>query len=217
MDLLATNLLARAFYADLFDMLSRPGFARCARPSAATAPANRTRRITRSIAALVLALGCVGLAGCADRSPMPSVEIPAPNPPATPTVTTPGAEPSGDAVSESPIRMIVGDQIIWGRLWDNPAARSLLDQLPLTLEFSDFGGQEVTAEPPLPLTMEGMPAGESAPAGTIGYYAPGGVVVLYYTDVGRYNGIVRIGQMDGDVSVLEGWTGPRAVTIERAG
>jgi len=84
------------------------------------------------------------------------------------------------------------------------------------LAIADFGGQEVTAEPPRPLTMEGMPDGESAPAGTIGYYAPDGVVVLYYTDVGRYNGIVRLGRIDGDISILKGWDEARPVTIERA-
>ena len=119
-------------------------------------------------------------------------------------------------MNETPIRIVIGDQTLEARLWDNPAAQSLLDQLPLTLDFSDYGRQEVLAEPPQPLTMEGMPAGESAPAGTIGYYAPGGVVVLYYTDVGRFDGIVRIGQIDGDVSVLTGWSDSRAVTIERA-
>lgn len=64
--------------------------------------------------------------------------------------------------------------------------------------------------------MEGAPAGESAPAGTIGWYAPSGVIVLYYADVGRYNGIVRIGEMDGDASLLSGWRGSRPVTIELA-
>ncbi|MER5336959.1 cyclophilin-like fold protein [Micromonospora sp. NPDC002717] len=119
-------------------------------------------------------------------------------------------------MSEIPIRIVIGDQTLEARLWDNPAAQSLLDQLPLTLDFSDYGRQEVLAEPPQPLTMEGMPAGESAPAGTIGYYAPSRALVLYYTDVGRFNGIARIGQVDGDVSILEGWSDSRPVTIERA-
>lgn len=118
-------------------------------------------------------------------------------------------------MSKTPIRIVVGDQTLNARLWDNPAARSLLEQLPLTLEFSDYGRQEVLAEPPLPLTMEGMPAGESAPAGTIGYYAPGAVIVFYYTDVPRYSGVVRIGQIDSGVSVLTGWSDARPVTIER--
>ena len=119
-------------------------------------------------------------------------------------------------MGETPIHIVIGDHTLQGRLWDNPAAQSLLDQLPLTLDFSDFGRQEVLAEPPQPLTMDGMPTGESAPAGTIGYYAPGRAVVLYYTDVGRYNGIVRIGQIDGDQSILQGWSSSRSVTIERA-
>lgn len=119
-------------------------------------------------------------------------------------------------MGETPVRIAVDDHELEARLWDNPAAQSLIDQLPLTLEFSDYGGQEVLAEPPQPLTMEGMPDGESAPAGTIGWYAPGGVVVLYYTDVPRFNGIVRIGEIDGDWTSLQGWDGPRSVTIELA-
>ncbi|MDO4631135.1 MAG: cyclophilin-like fold protein [Corynebacterium sp.] len=64
--------------------------------------------------------------------------------------------------------------------------------------------------------MDGMPKVESAPAGTIGWCEPGGVVVLYYQDVGRYNGIVRIGEFEGDPAVFKGWDAARSVTIERA-
>lgn len=120
-------------------------------------------------------------------------------------------------MSETSIRIVVGDRTLDARLSDNPAAQSLVDQLPLALGFSDYGRQEVLAAPPQPLTMAGMPRGESAPAGTIGFYAPGGVIVLYYADVPRFDGIVRIGRMDGDVSLLKGWTGSRPVTIELAG
>ncbi|MDS2171473.1 cyclophilin-like fold protein [Nesterenkonia sp. CL21] len=117
-------------------------------------------------------------------------------------------------MAETPIRITVGEDQFDAVLWDNPAAQDLIEQLPLTLDFSDYGGQEVTAEPPQPLTMEGMPEGESAPAGTIGYYAPDEVVVLYYTDVPRFTGIVRIGEIHGDVSLLSGWDSSQPVTIE---
>lgn len=60
------------------------------------------------------------------------------------------------------------------------------------------------------------PFRESASARTIGWYAPGGVIVLYCTDVGRYNGIVRIDEMDGDSPLLAGWRGSRSVIIELA-
>ncbi|MBB3038071.1 cyclophilin-like fold protein [Hoyosella altamirensis] len=165
----------------------------------------------RRTAALALA-ACMMLTACSSIEPEP--ELTATTDAATPTETAP--EPSGEAVTEIPIRIVIGDQTLDAKLWNNPAAQSLIDQLPLTLDFSDYGGQEVLATPPQPLTMEGMPSGESAPAGTIGWYAPGGVIVLYYTNVGHYNGIVRIGQMDGDVSILTGWSGSRSVTIEQA-
>lgn len=42
------------------------------------------------------------------------------------------------------------------------------------------------------------------------------MIVLYYADVGRYNGIVRIGEMDGASSLFAGWRGSRSVTIELA-
>jgi hypothetical protein len=118
-------------------------------------------------------------------------------------------------MSDTPIRITVDGQTLSAVLYDNPAAQSLIAQLPLTLDFSDYGGQEVLAEPPTPLTMKGMPRGESAPAGTIGYFAPSRAVVLYYSDVPRFTGIVRIGRIDGDVSVLKGWSGPRSTTIEQ--
>ncbi|SJM70070.1 cyclophilin-like fold protein [Gulosibacter sp. 10] len=119
-------------------------------------------------------------------------------------------------MSETPIRIRIDDQVLEARLWDNPAARDLIDQLPLTLDFSDYGGQEVLAEPPRPLTTEWMPSGESAPAGTIGWYAPGNAIVLYYADVGAYNGIMRIGAVEGDLSILRGWDDDRPVVIELA-
>jgi hypothetical protein len=109
---------------------------------------------------------------------------------------------------------IEGGETLEARLWDNPAGRDLINRLPLTLEFSDYGRQEVLAEASQPLTMVGMPSGQSAPAGTIGWYNPASAIVLYYADVGRFTGIVRIGEMDGDLSVLQGWSSARSVTIK---
>jgi hypothetical protein len=155
------------------------------------------------------------LAACAPSNDPDPVAATTPPPVDKPT-TEPPPTPTEDAAGETPLRIVIGEVTLQATLWDNPAAQSLLAQLPLTLEFSDYGGQEVLAEPPQPITMKGMPDGESAPTGTIGYYAPGGVIVLYYTDVGHYNGIVRLGHIDGDVSVLRGWNEARSVTIERA-
>ncbi|HHW85752.1 MAG TPA: hypothetical protein GX400_06040 [Chloroflexi bacterium] len=106
------------------------------------------------------------------------------------------------AISETPIRVIIGDTVLTARLWDNPTARDLIAQLPLTLTFSDYGRQEKLARLPQRLTMEGVPAGDDPLPGEIGYYAPAGVIVFYYTDVGYFNGIVRLGQFDGGEDVI---------------
>ncbi len=123
---------------------------------------------------------------------------------------------SSENVSETPIRLIVGNERLAATVSDNPAGRDLLDRLPLTLDFSDYGGQEVLAEFSPPLSTQGMPGAENAPAGTIGYYSPAQAIVLYYEDVPAFSGIMRIGRMDADWSVLEGWADSQPVTIELA-
>ncbi|MFT4295159.1 MAG: cyclophilin-like fold protein [Micropruina sp.] len=116
----------------------------------------------------------------------------------------------------TPIRIAIGDRVLSASLSDNPTARSLVDQLPMTTAFEDYSGQEVIGTPPTPLTMAGMPSGADPEVGDIGYYAPSGVVVLYYADVGYFPGIARIGRIEGDLSAIKGWSGSVRVTIERA-
>ena len=167
-------------------------------------------------AVFVLLLCCAVSTACGATEENDESE-PTTTEPVSPSSSTPDPEPEGDDMGETPIRVVIGDRTLSATVHDNPAGRALLDQLPLTLDFADYGGQEVLATLPESLPMDGMPAGESAPAGTIGYYAPDGVIVLYYTDVPRYTGIARLGRVYGDPSHLRGWREPRPVTLERAG
>jgi hypothetical protein len=96
------------------------------------------------------------------------------------------------------IRIATDDQTFIAHLADNPTARDLVDQLPLTLRFRDFNRVEKIAELPRPLTTDGVPAGDDPEINDIGYYAPSGDLVLYYGDVGYWNGIVRIGRLDAE-------------------
>jgi hypothetical protein len=102
------------------------------------------------------------------------------------------------------IRITVNDQSFTAQLADNPTARDLIDQLPLTLRFRDFNRVEKIAKLPRPLTMDGVPAGDDPEINDIGYYAPSGDVVLYYGEVGYWNGIVRIGRLDAEDMTLIG-------------
>ena len=155
---------------------------------------------------LALAAMCVlalPLAGCSTPSNGPASTT---EPPSSPLETStavggsasqPSPVPSSAAAADStPITIDVGDETVTGTLSSNATARSLIQQLPLTLSFRDYGGQEKIAELPEALSLDGVPAGDSAEPLTIGYYAPDQALVLYYESVGYSRGIVRIGSFD---------------------
>ena len=123
----------------------------------------------------------------------------------------------GPVVGEVPITIAIADTVITARLADNATARDLLDQLPLTLRFRDFNHLEKIAKLPRPLTLDGAPAGADPDVDDIGYYAPSGDLVLYYGDVGYFDGIVRLGRFgDGDLAAIVRQPDGFEVTLERA-
>jgi hypothetical protein len=118
------------------------------------------------------------------------------------------------ATSETLIRVIIGDTVLTGRLWNNATARNLIAQLPLTLTFRDFNGVEKIAQLARKLSMDGVPAGDDPFPRDIGYYNPSGNLVFYYDDVGYFTGIVRIGQFDGSMDAILSQTGNFSARIE---
>jgi hypothetical protein len=95
--------------------------------------------------------------------------------------------------------------------------RDLAAQLPLTLTFRDHNNVEKTAPLPRELSLEGAPEGHDPAAGDIGYWAPDGDLVFYYdSDAPFFNGIVRIGEFDGEMDAIERQSDDFSVTIERA-
>ena len=120
------------------------------------------------------------------------------------------------STSETQIRVIIGDTVLTGRLWDNATARDLIAQLPLTLIFSDLNGLEKIASLPRKLSTEGVPEGDDPFPREIGYYAPWSNLVFYYGDVGYFSGIVRIGQFDGNMDAITSQTGNFSARIELA-
>ena len=140
----------------------------------------------------------------------------------TPETSTPSPSPAPDkqdagASDGTQIRITFGDTQLSGRLDDNATASDLVSQLALTLTFGDHNGVEKTAPLPRKLSLDGAPDGHDPAAGDIGYYAPGGDLVFYYDDEAPFfNGIVRIGELDGNVDALAD-QGDVRITVERAG
>lgn len=160
-----------------------------------------------------------GGAGSATRSSTasatPTVVAPAEPAPTAP-VQTSTAAPEAAEPSSGPASLTLqfGDLEVRATVEDSAAARSLLAQLPATLDFSDYGGQEKIATLSAPLDLSGAPDRAAAPAGTLGYYAPDQGLVLYYESVGAYSGIVPLGVFD-DVEALGGASdGPVEVRVQ---
>jgi hypothetical protein len=142
-----------------------------------------------------------------------------------PIVTPPSSNPTDEgtplqtsqpASSETPVRVIIGNTVLTGRLWDNATARDLITQLPLTLTFRDFNGVEKIGLLPRKLSMDGVPPGDDPLPHDIGYYNPSGDLVFYYDDVGYFNGIVRLGQFDNNMDAISSQTSDFTARIELA-
>lgn len=101
-----------------------------------------------------------------------------------------------DRDSSPRLTVTVGDREFSAEVGDSVPARELLAQLPLRLRFRDLNGVEKVAALPRPLTMDGVPSGADPEVDDLGYYAPTGELVLYYGEVGYFEGIVRLGRLD---------------------
>ena len=188
----------------------------------------RTIRPRRWAFPLGLVVVCASVVACvaspaAPPDPAPEGRQPSPRPPspspsatASPDRATDPASPATPAASGvTPIRVTVADQAFAAELYDNPTARDLADQLPLTITVDDLHGLEKTGRLPRALTTDGVPAGSDPEINEIGYYAPGRNLVLYYGDVGYYTGIIRIGRFESSIDAIADQPDGVAVTVER--
>lgn len=177
------------------------------------------------LAAVILAAtACSTGPATPDRAGSAGSGRPSPDPTGSPAGSPTGSRPTPPTVEATetagqaitPIRITVGDQSFAAELYDNPTARDLADQLPLTLTVDDLHGLEKTGRLPRALTTRGVPAGSDPEVDEIGYYAPGRNLVLYYGDVGYYTGIVRIGRFADAIAAIADQPDGVSVTVERA-
>lgn len=158
--------------------------------------------------AVVLAAAAL-LSGCsADPStPATATAAPTASPSGTPTVevSDPAADPSPAPIQEGStvqIRLTTSDVVLTATLADNPTAEAFAAQLPMTVPISDHADTEKVFHPPSGLTTQGASDGYDPSAGDIAYYAPWGNVAVYYRDFSWSAGLVPVGRLDGDPTVL---------------
>jgi hypothetical protein len=172
----------------------------------------RRRRYLLALLATISLSACGGGGEDGDRATgAPGASTPDPSPSPSPA----SGDQDANSSEGTPIRITFGDTELTARLHDNATARDLAAQLPLTLTFRDHNNVEKTAPLSRELSQEGAPEGHD-PAGDIGYWAPDGDLVFYYdSDVPFFNGIVRIGEFDGEMDAIERQSDDFSVTIER--
>ncbi|RAM37358.1 cyclophilin-like fold protein [Arthrobacter globiformis] len=180
----------------------------------------------RTAAVSIAILLSMGLAACmqpsaqgpGDSSAAPSsAAAPSGSSSAAGSSSTSGSSSADDDREGTHIRIRIGNQTLDATVWDTPAGRDLLTQLPRTLSFRDLNGEEKVGHLEQSLTMNGMPQGDDPRVGDLGWYAPWGNVVLYYGDVRYWDGIARIGRIHGDLSAISGRAEDFTATLEAAG
>lgn len=87
-----------------------------------------------------------------------------------------------------------GENRVIYSLNDSPAAQSLLEQLPLTMEVEDYSTNEKIFYPPRPLETQHTPVAEGG-AGTLAYYEPWGDVVMFYDDFNANSALYELGRI----------------------
>lgn len=103
------------------------------------------------------------------------------------------ADSQGDTSMNTKLRMTFGNHKVMIELFDTPASRDFVIQLPLTLQFSDFAGAEKIASLPRKLRTQGSPTAREV-QGDFTYYAPWGNLALFYKGFGTDGQLYVLGR-----------------------
>lgn len=109
------------------------------------------------------------------------------------------------------IQIASDNTVIIYELNDSTAAKSLYEQLPLTLEVQDYSDNEKIFYPPSPLDISDAPLAQG-PAGTLAYYEPWGDVVMFYKESNGSNGLYALGKATTSIEDLKNLTGILHIT-----
>lgn len=112
------------------------------------------------------------------------------------------ADSQGGDSMNTKLRMTFGKYEVMIELFDNPASRDFVTQLPLTMQFSDFAGAEKIATLPRKLRTHGSPTARQA-QGDFTYYAPWGNLALFYKGFGTDGQLYVLGRFTSGKEHLE--------------
>lgn len=108
------------------------------------------------------------------------------------------------------IRVTDGVRTVTFVLNGSPAAKSLYDQLPLSVKVEDYSDDEKIFYPKKLDTSKAVNA--NARRGTLAYFAPWGDAVMFYRDFGSYRGLYELGRAVSGVEAIELLSGTIKIT-----
>lgn len=97
---------------------------------------------------------------------------------------------------------------------DNPTSRSLIDQMPFTVEVEDYAGIEKIFYPDPKLNTDEALDGAEPAAGDIMYYAPWGDVAIFYKKFRYAKGLIPLAHIDNISGFVEALASDKAVTFD---
>lgn len=124
--------------------------------------------------------------------------------------------PISQAPQTMQIRVSANGQSIVFQLNDSSAAKSLYQQLPLSIDVENYGSNEKIFYPPEKLDTSDTPLLSRGDAGTLGYYAPWGDVVIYYESCGPASGLYVLGTVVSGADQIESLSGTIQIDVYNA-
>lgn len=73
----------------------------------------------------------------------------------------------------------------------------------MRVKLKDYASTEMVADLPRRLTTLGAPDGNDPEVGDLSYYAPWGNLAIFYRDFGYSKGLIRLGRIAGDLTLLK--------------
>lgn len=125
-------------------------------------------------------------------------------------------EPTEDSLSDIRIKLSFNKEEVLVRMYDNPASRDFLAQLPLTVTFEDYVGKEKISILQKKLAADNIQSENQPKKGDFAYFSPWGNLAIFYKGIeDATNDLVILGQIESGKEKFENIQSDFTVSIEK--
>ncbi|SIR55883.1 hypothetical protein SAMN05878482_104255 [Peribacillus simplex] len=125
-------------------------------------------------------------------------------------------EPTEDSLSDIRIKLSFKKEEVLVRMYDNPASRDFLTQLPLTVTFEDYVGKEKISILQKRLSADNEQSRNQPTKGDFAYFSPWGNLAIFYKGLeDSTSDLIILGQIESGKENLENIQSDFTVSIEK--